>query len=151
MVGDEQSDEWFIVNNNIRIAKACFTESKNDVILGIDWIPRNSCSSSQANDWNILVHPPSSQKSSKHSCLLALESQLDIWRQSLNGLLIIRPDVKDNLMEYGTRIPACILFISRLSHQLLRIQMSNNNKSFEYCLHFICINSHQIVPLIPLH
>ena len=113
MAGWEQRDEWFIVDDdNIRIAKACFTESKDDVFLGIEWIPRNLCSSSSANDSNVLVHPPSSQKSSEHSCLLALglfcECRLDIWRQSLNGLMILRPDVKDHFMEYGTRIPAPI-------------------------------------------
>ena len=36
MVGGEQRDEWFIVNDNIRIEKAYFTESKDDVILGIE-------------------------------------------------------------------------------------------------------------------
>ena len=72
MAEDEQRDEWFIFDDNIQIPKACFTGSKDDVILGIEWIPRNLCSSSSANDSNVLVHPLSSQKSSKHSYLLAL-------------------------------------------------------------------------------
>ena len=109
----EQRDEWLIVDDdNIQIAKACFTESKDDVTLGIEWIPCDLCSSGSANDSNVLVHHPSSQKSSEHSCLLALglfcECRRDIWRQSLNGLMILRPDVKDHFMEYGTRIPAPI-------------------------------------------
>ena len=65
-------DEWFVVDDNIRIAKICFTESKDDVILGTEWIPRNLCPSSPANDSNILAHPPSSPKSSGHSCVLAV-------------------------------------------------------------------------------
>ena len=71
MAGDEQRDEWFIFDDNIQIPKACFTEWK-DVILGIEWISRNLCSSSSANDSNVLVHPLSSQKSNKHSYLPAL-------------------------------------------------------------------------------
>ena len=112
MAGWEQRDGLIVDDDNIRIAKACFTESKDDVFLEIEWIPRNLCSSSSANDSDVLVHPPSSQKSSEHSCLLALglfcECRRDIWRQSLNGLMILRPDVKDHFMEYGTRIPAPI-------------------------------------------
>ena len=118
LAGDEQRDEWFIVDDNIQIVKACFTESKDDVILGVDRIPMNLCSSSSDNNIDILVHPPFSQKSSEHSCLLALglfrESELDIWRQqSLNGLMIIRPDVKDHLMECGNRIPAPFKFVNK--------------------------------------
>ena len=112
MAGYGQRDEWFTVDDNLRVAKACFTESKDGVILGIGWIPRSLWSSSSANDSNVLVHPSSSQKSSEYSCLLTLclfcECRLDIWRQSLNGLMILRPDVKDHFMEYGTRIPAPI-------------------------------------------
>ena len=62
MAGWEQRDGLIVDDDNIRIAKACFTESKDDVILGIEWIPRNLCSSSSANDSNVLVHPPSLQK-----------------------------------------------------------------------------------------
>ena len=112
MAGYGQRDEWFTVDDNLRVAKACFTESKDGVILGIGWIPRSLWSSSSANDSNVLVHPSSSQKSSEYSCLLTLclfcECWLDIWRQSLNGLMIIRLDEEDHLMEYGTRIPAPI-------------------------------------------
>ena len=62
MAGYGQRDEWFIVDDNIWVAKACFTKSKDGVILGIGWIPRNLCSSSSGNDSNVLVHPSSLQK-----------------------------------------------------------------------------------------
>ena len=100
MAEDQQSGEWFIVDDNIQLAKTSVTKSKDDVILGIEWIPRNTQLFSSANDSNVLVHPPSSPQSSEHSCLLAVglfyDVQLDIWRQSLNGLMILRPDVKDH-------------------------------------------------------
>ena len=47
MAGGEQRDEWFIVDDNIRIAKGHFAESKDDVILGNEWIPSSLCSSVQ--------------------------------------------------------------------------------------------------------
>ena len=47
MAGGEQRDEWFIVDDNIWIAKGHFAESKDDVILGSEWIPSSLCSSVQ--------------------------------------------------------------------------------------------------------
>ena len=44
MVGDEQRDEWFIVDDNMQLSEAYFTESKDDAILGFEWIPRDLCS-----------------------------------------------------------------------------------------------------------
>ena len=60
----------------------------------------------------MLAHPPSSPKSSGHSCVLAVGLFCVYFARYLKTILewlnVHKPDVKEHLMEYGTRIPVPI-------------------------------------------